>query len=592
MRLLVLTRLSLLGLLALVLTSGGSADAAPGANGKIAYVTPGAPGSSLIWVVNPDGSGTRRLIEGREPSWSPDGSRLAYVGPDRTDGSAIFVVDANGDDQRRLTAAGAGVEPDWSADGTSITFARLGDIYAIEVDGSGLRQLTAGVPSDRTPSSSPDGLTVAFERGGVLWLMDAEGGNQRSLGIDGSRPRFSPDGRMLAFEDGSAMYVVDADGTGASRRVSPEGSEVSAPAWSPDGSQLAFYEGAQGVCTISTSGAAAARRVTYDGNDNGLDWQPRSVASGGDSRYSCFSPRWDLRLSITTTRPRAAIGSYVQFRIVLSNDGPDPATDTGFSIYWPGESEFSAISGPCGPVEGAFTHCSPGVVYPGRPVVATVSVRMQGPGPQRVYTEMDEFNDPRDTNGANDRDDARVVVGDCTITGTTGADVLTGTRRRDVICGLDGHDVIRGLGGDDEIWSGGRDDVVDGGPGDDRILGSSGDDDLEGGDGRDVVWGGFGKDRVFGGQGDDALHGFDRLDRFDGSGPPSLTSDSDVLDGGFGSDLVDGGAGEDTLRGGQGTDIVLARDGFNDRVDCGQGRDRLTADRFDRQRRCDRVSRG
>lgn len=281
----------------------------------------------------------------------------------------------------------------------------------------------------------------------------------------------------------------------------------------------------------------------------------------------------------------------MQFRIVLSNRGPDPATDTGFSIRWPSETEFSAISGPCGPVDSTrptSTQCTPAVVYPGRSVLAMVSVRMQGPGPQRVFVEMNEFSEPHDASSANDRDSARVLVGGCTIMGTTGADVLTGTARRDVICGLDGHDIIRGLGGDDEIWSGDREDVVEGGAGNDRIIGGDGNDDLDGGEGRDVVWGGLGKDTLFGGQGDDALHGGDRLDRFD----PRFPDDTDVLDGGPGSDVVDGGDGEDAVRSGSGTDIVLARDKLRDHVDCGRGRDRLVADRIDRQRHCERVARG
>src|SRR5262245_2662629 len=40
---------------------------------------------------------------------------------------------------------------------------------------------------------------------------------------------------------------------------------------------------------------------------------------------------------------------------------------------------------------------------------------------------------------------------DCTVEGTSGADVLTGTSRADVICGLDGDDVLKGLGGGDRL---------------------------------------------------------------------------------------------------------------------------------------------
>jgi Ca2+-binding RTX toxin-like protein len=574
----------------LVLAIGTEADAAPSANGRIAYQGSGGPPS--IWVVNPDGSGDRYLVEGDQPSWSPDGSRLAYAAPDRTYDRILAVVDADGSGRRQLSPVTPGYSPDWSPDGERIAFARAGDLYSIGIDGAGLRQLTAGAPNDDRPSWSPDGRAIAFDRQGALWVMEADGTGQRPLDLEGTGPRFSPDGRLLAFQSADAVYVVDADGSGGLRRLTPEGQLSRAPAWSPDGSQLAFATG-QGICSVHMSDGVA-RRVTYRTPSPSLDWQPRSAPLGDGSPYSCFSPRWDLGLTITSTRARARIGSYVQFRVVVRNGGPDPATatETGFGIWWPGEAGFSAISGPCEPVAGdrpTFAHCVPEIVYPGMSAVVTVSLRMHGPGPQRVFTEMDEFSEPHDTNAANDRDSATVLVGGCTIMGTTGADVLRGTPKRDVICGLDGRDVIRGLGGDDEIWSGDRDDVVDGGAGDDRIVGGDGADDLDGADGRDVVWGGLGSDRLYGGQGDDALSGLDGLDRdvFD----PALVPDADVVDGGPGSDLVEGNSGEDALRGGRGDDVVLARDGARDRVDCGEGRDRVTADRVDRQRRCERVSR-
>jgi len=178
-----MTRWPLLGLVALVLAIGGPAEAAPSANGRIAYVGPGDPTS--IWVVNPDGSGNRYLVTGRQPSWSPDGLRLVYVGPHSTFGIALYLVNADGGVQRPLTASGTvGDSPDWSPDGAKIAFANLGDIYTIGVDGSGLRQLTVGEAYDQTPSWPPDGLTIAFHRYGT-WLMDADGGSQRPLDVEG-----------------------------------------------------------------------------------------------------------------------------------------------------------------------------------------------------------------------------------------------------------------------------------------------------------------------------------------------------------------------------------------------------------------------
>jgi Ca2+-binding RTX toxin-like protein len=75
---------------------------------------------------------------------------------------------------------------------------------------------------------------------------------------------------------------------------------------------------------------------------------------------------------------------------------------------------------------------------------------------------------------------------------------------------------------------------------------------------------------------------------------------ADRIAGGAGADMIDAGAGHDTIRPGPGRDVVLgaegrdriyARDGQRDRVDCGAFLDTVYADRFDRLRACERVSR-
>ncbi|HEX8648257.1 MAG TPA: hypothetical protein VF715_15290, partial [Thermoleophilaceae bacterium] len=83
----------------------------------------------------------------------------------------------------------------------------------------------------------------------------------------------------------------------------------------------------------------------------------------------------------------------------------------------------------------------------------------------------------------------------------------------------------------------------------------------------------------------------------------------DIIDAGDGDDTVDGGSGDDRMRGGEGADrlygrrgrnrynggpgndVIYARNGVAEIVECGPGRDRVKADRKDRLRRCERVSR-
>ena len=591
--------LSLLVVCLAVLELGGAADGAVArANGLIAYVrADSAP--SWIWVVRPDGGGRHALVQGRQPAWSPDGSRLAFVRPSESLESGIYVMNADGSGLR-LIAPRVATNPAWSPDSTRIVFSDGRDVYSIGADGSRAEQLTADPGNDTAPSWSPEGTRIAFERDGALWVMDADGGNERALGVRGHTPRFSPDGTRVAFEREGVISVMRADGTGPVQAVSPPERWSYGPAWAPDGTRLAFDAGGE-VCTARPDGTDA-RRVTYDnpgvssgGSGPVLDWQPSASAASGDALYSCASQSWDIELTVQTTRKRAAIGDYVIFRIVERNLGPDPAMATSFSVVWPQEASWAGIStqqGTC-PVETGdtfpFVHCEPGVIFPGRSAVMTIELRMRGPGPQRVTAEMDGFGEPRDVNAANDHDNATVIVGGCTITGTTGADVLTGTPRRDVICGLDGKDVIRGLGGNDEISGGPRDDLIEGGPGNDRMLGGNGADELDGGAGDDVAWGAAGSDSLRGGPGNDSLHGDEDLDRL--ATEPLAPNDADSLEGGPGADVLDGAQGNDVLRAGRGDDTVFARDRTTDRVDCGPGRDRLTADRVDRQQQCERISR-
>jgi hypothetical protein len=137
----------------------------------------------------------------------------------------------------------------------------------------------------------------------------------------------------------------------------------------------------------------------------------------------------------------------------------------------------------------------------------------------------------------------------CTIRGTDEDDRLDGTRKRDVICGLGGDDVIRGLGGNDLI---------------------------RGGNGRDRISGGRGRDRIFGGRGPDRLSG--------GKG-------NDRLFGQSGGDRLTGGPGKDRMYGNRGNDAFSARDRRRDRISGGRGRDRAKADRADKVRSVERLTR-
>ena len=66
---------------------------------------------------------------------------------------------------------------------------------------------------------------------------------------------------------------------------------------------------------------------------------------------------------------------------------------------------------------------------------------------------------------------------------------------------------------------------------------------------------------------------------------------NDVLRGLAGADLIVGGPGSDRLSGGRARDLIHARDGARDFVNCGPGRDRVVVDNVDVVRHCEAVLR-
>jgi Ca2+-binding RTX toxin-like protein len=254
--------------------------------------------------------------------------------------------------------------------------------------------------------------------------------------------------------------------------------------------------------------------------------------------------------------------------------------------------------------------------------------RLSG-GPGDDVLDGGANNPGNDTlNGGDGRDTLRGRAGDDELDGDSGDDVLSGSGGTDKLDGDDGNDSLEGGAGGDALDGGPGDDTVNGAEVD--LVGADGSDDLAGGpgtdallgdDGNDKLDGGLGPDRMSGGAGRDTVDYENRshhvtvtLDGIANDGEanegdnvlPNVESvlggtvgddlfgdgDANRLDGGPGEDLVTGNAGADTLDGGNAPDVVQARDGTEDRVNCGDDGDLAIVDRADTVRDCKWIDRG
>ena len=145
-----------------------------------------------------------------------------------------------------------------TANGSKIVFpAWMGsntEIFIINSDGTGLKQLTNDSRMDGYPSISGDGSKIAFLSFGLfdfgsevvpidyeLYVVNSDGTELRQLTtwtMESGVPSISGDGSKIAFCSSGALFVINSNGTGLKKLTN--GTNDVNPSICSDGSKIAF----------------------------------------------------------------------------------------------------------------------------------------------------------------------------------------------------------------------------------------------------------------------------------------------------------------------------------------------------------------
>ena len=237
----------------------------------------------------------------------------------------------------------------WTPDGKIVYASRASgnlDLWIVDADGTGQKQLTADAGNNSRPSISADGRYVVFvsDRTGSnhIWRADIDGGNPRQLiqGIGEMNAQASPVGPWIIYlprpdKPGLRKVSIDGEGDvelvdkpGAGIAISPDGKWVASSRFEPTKVKVAIYpiDGGEAqnildIFTFDIHWTPDGRALAYIDPNNPANISSQTIDGGVVKRLTDFTSDRIFRFAWSHDGKQLALarGTQTNDVVLISN---------------------------------------------------------------------------------------------------------------------------------------------------------------------------------------------------------------------------------------------------------------------------------